>query len=254
MMARIEFCGIPGAGKTTLCNATLRLLKHQGCNILGRDEMVARAIRARDYGMIGNLVAAAFPRWRLEFLGVPHALPDWHRFVASHADFSALLHTWLAAPRTDANWRSDVYYSLLTTAFELQLAEESPAPQLLDEGFAQRFFSLCGYRGLGQPEDPHRYAATMPRPTAVVWVSTPPSLCLDRIRKRPHLPVLLANESPATQAVRLAEGSAMLDGLATALEKNGVPVLRAGSTSNPEDTARTIATFVEPLLRTPHTP
>ena len=245
MTARVECCGVPASGKSTLCAGALRLLKARGHVVWGREAMVEAGLRARDFGALGNFLGAVAPGWRRDFLGMPRALSDWHRFAVDHPDFVALLHEWLAEREGDEPWRDAVFYSLLTSAFEFQLARQVRNPVLLDEGFAQRFFSLRGYRGRGRPGDAARYAAAMPLPSALIWVDAPPAVCLERIRARDHAPILLAPVPEGLWASRFAEGREGLAALAEEMARRGVPVLRADGAGDPGIEAGKIADFAE---------
>jgi hypothetical protein len=248
MTVRVEFCGVPASGKSTLCAGALRVLKKRGRMVLGREAMVKAGLRSRDLGAIGNLLGALLPGWRRKFLGLPHGLDDWHRFAVDHPAFAALIHSWLAEGQTDDTWRSAVFYALLTSAFEFQLSLAAKQPVVLDEGFAQRFFSLRGYRGLGRPEDAARYVAAMPLPSALVVVATPPEICVERVKRRPHIPVLLEGELDSILPVRFAEGAALLYALAPQLERRGIPVLRVKGDGDLEEVAARIADFAESIL------
>lgn len=243
MTLHVEFCGVPASGKSTLCAGALRELARRGRPFLSRAAMVDAGLRKRDFGAIGNALGALWPEWRRTFLGLPRGLNDWHRFVVDHPEFAALCHRWLAEAAAEAAWRDAVHYSLLTSAFEYQLARAVEKPVLMDEGFAQRFFSLRGYRGLGQAGDAALYAAAMPRPSALVWVDAPPAACLERIRARDHAPVLLAPVPERLWASRFAEGRELLAALAAELERSGVPVLRVDGAGNLDAEIGRIADF-----------
>ncbi len=148
----------------------------------------------------------------------------------------------------DASWRSAVFYALLTSAFEFQLSLVAKHPVLLDEGFAQRFFSLRGYRGLGRPGDAALYAATMPLPAALVVVATPPEICVARVKRRPHIPLLQQTEPETLLPVRFAEGNALLAELALEVERRGVPVLSVDGSKNVETGIARISEWVESFL------
>lgn len=248
MTVRVEFCGVPASGKSTLCTGVLRLLEKRGRKVLGREAMVEAGLCARDFGAIGNLLGALLPGWRRQFLGLPHALDDWHRFVVDHSAFTSLVQGWLAEGETDETWRSAVFYALLTSAFEFQMALAAKHSVVLDEGFAQRFFSLRGYRGLGRPGDAARYAAAMPLPSALVVVATPPDICVARVKQRPHIPLLQQTEPESMLPARFAEGNALLAELAGELESRGVPVLRVDGTADIGVEAGKVTNFVGRLL------
>lgn len=244
--ARIEFCGVPASGKSTLCAEVHRLLRARGQRMLDRAGVVEAGLRKRDFGWLGNRLAAWVPGWRREFLGLPHGLNDWHRFAVYHPEFVARIHVWLAETETDASWRSTVFYSFLATAFEFELAQMAGTPTLLDEGFAQRFFTLRGYRGLGRSGDAAAYAAAMPRPDGLVLVATPAAVCKVRLEERAALPVLL--EGDPALGRRLDEGQTLLVELTSALENRGVPVFRADGAGHLEGEASRIADFIQSAL------
>ncbi|MBW7908944.1 MAG: AAA family ATPase [Kiritimatiellae bacterium] len=247
MSLRIEFCGVPASGKSTLCAAAVNALRARGRRVLDREDVVKMGLSARDFGLVGNAVGRLFPAWRRRVLGLPHGLNDWHAFAVERPAFVALLHEWLAVEGGDSVWRSAIFYALLTSAFELQFAEASRETALLDEGFAHRFFSLRGYRGLGRNEDAARYAAAMPLPAALIWVDTPPEVCVERVQKRAQMPVLFSGEPADILPQRFAEGSALLRSLADAVAARGVPVFRASGIERVESEAQRLAEFVETI-------
>ncbi len=241
---RVEFCGVPAAGKSTLCGVVVKALRARGIEAANREDVVERGLRARDFGVIGNLCGRLIPAWRRHFLGLPHGLNDWHRFAVEHADFVALLHEWLAVSGTDSSWRDPVFRAVLTSGFEFQLAKQLDGIVVLDEGFAHRFFSLRGYRGLGKPADAERYAALLPAPDVLICVDTPADVCVERVQGRGQPPVLFGSEPVDKMKTRFQEGATLLNALADALEGRGVPVLRASGISNLDAEAQRIAEFI----------
>jgi hypothetical protein len=242
---RVEFCGVPGSGKSTLCAGAFRELRRRGRQVLDRPGMVEVQLRKRNHGVIAGTIAAVVPGWREAFLGLAHGMEDWIRFVVRHPAYAARIHGWIADTGMAETWREAVFRAVATTAFELGLAEEGSAPVLLDEGFAQRYFSLRGYGVQSQEDDAARYAETMPMPTALVWVSTPPATCLARVSVRPDLPLLMRDEPRERLPMRFEEGSKLLAGLADVLEMRGVPVLRIVGDGDVDAAAARIADFVE---------
>jgi hypothetical protein len=178
-------------------------------------------------------------------------LNDWHRFVVNHPDFAACLNGWLTdGPADNADiWRETLFYACLATAFEFQMAQEVRQPVLLDEGFGQRLFTLRGYHGLAQAGDAIAYARYMPRPTGLVWVNSPPHICLDRLRRRPALPLLLQGEPDSLLVQRLEEGHALLESLFVELTNQGVPTIQVDGAGDLEAEAARIADFAAGCLR-----
>jgi hypothetical protein len=244
---RVEFCGVPGSGKSTLCEGVVRELRRRGVAVLDRAGMAEAQLRKRDHGVIANTIAAVVPGWREAFLGLAHSMDDWIGFVAAHPQYAALAQEWIAAADKPEAWRRAVFHAVATTAFEYGLAAGTEVPVWLDEGFAQRFFSLRGYGVAARDGDAERYAQAMPVPSALVWVATAPETCRARVEKRPQAPILLQPEPAETWPARFREGSALLEGLAGALEKRGVPVLRIAGEGGAESAAGRIADFAEGL-------
>lgn len=251
MTVRVEFCGVPASGKSTLCAGARRLLNDRGRHVLGRDEMIDAGLASRNFGVIGNIFGNLIPGWRRKFLGLPHSLNDWHRFAIEYPSFVAILHNWLAEKNVDEDWRSAILYSFFTSAFEYRISIEIDRPVLMDEGFAQRFYSLCGYSGVGQPGDPSRYAEKMPLPSALILVFAPPELCVERVQRRDHIPVLLQDEPLYLLPARFAEGSALLERLTEELERRHVAILRVDGAASLETEAEKIADFVEKIISKP---
>lgn len=245
MTLRIEFCGVPASGKSSLSSETVRLLKKRGHEILDRKEAVHSGLGKRNFGLLGGFLGAFVPGWRREFLGVPHSLNDWHDFVVKNPEFTALIHNWLAHAKTDTTWRSCVFYTLLTTAFEFRMSQMAGKPVLLDESFAQRFFTLRGYYGLGQTGDAARYAATMPLPTILISVSASPEICLSRLKMRSQLPLLMQDEPEELLLKRIGEGAQILGDLATEMEHRGVFVLRVLGEKDPIVIIEKITEYIE---------
>ena len=244
-MVRVECCGVPGCGKSTLCETALDELRRRGRNAASRAEMVGARLRQRNFGLAANAVAAVVPGWREAFLSLKHGMDDWIRFVVRNPGYAALVHEWLAEPGTGAEWRQCVFHAVLTTAFEYELSVDGEMSVLLDEGFAQRLFTLRGNGDMGRTGDAERYASGMPLPAGLVWISTDPETCLERLERRPRVPLLMENEIRDVRLRRLARGDELLGELAMALERRGVPVLRIEGTGSAEELGRATADFME---------
>lgn len=242
---RVEFCGIPGSGKSSICAETQQALCARGFPFLNRVELMEQGLRVRNFGLLANLLGSILPSWRRAVFGFPHAMNDWLEFAVKHGDFAALVHDWLRQEPLDEQWRTAVFHAVLTTAFEYQLFCSVAQPVLLDEGFAHRFFSLRGYRGASQPGDAARYAELMPVATAVILVETPSSICLTRLKQRSNLPLLFQHEEMSVVETRLSEGAELLSNLAHELEQGDTPVLRVSGSANMALEAERVVNFIQ---------
>ena len=241
----VEFCGVPASGKSSLSSRTVNLLKNSGHQVMDRKAAVDTGLRNRDFGKIGGFIGACNSSWRRDFLGVPHSLNDWHDFVVDNVSYAALVHEWLAHSNADDTWRSCVFYALLTTVFEFSMSRSVGRIVVMDEGFAQRFFTLRGYCGFGQAGDAVRYAETMPLPDILIQINTSPEICLARLRKRTQLPLLLQKEPEDLLLTRLSEGTKLLTELATELEHRGVVVVRVTGDQDAVPIAQMITDCIE---------
>lgn len=251
MSARVEFCGIPASGKSTVCAGAIKLLRSRGMMAVSRSELVSDQLRRRSRGLIANTIAALVPGWREALLGLSHGMDDWIRFAATYPSYVALVHAWIAGADKQEEWREAISRAIATTAFEFQLGreerrgEERRGALCLDEGFFQRFFSLRGYGVAANSNDAERYVDVAPRPDALIWVATPAEVCAERIRQRARPPLLMRNESDESQLALLRHGTNLLQRLADAAEQRGIPTLKISSESDADSTIRNVADFVE---------
>lgn len=248
MKAKIEFCGIPGSGKSTLSEKSISLLTKRGFTLLSRAEMREQVIARRDYGFLANTLGCVSHAWRRSFLALPHGLDDWHRFVVKFPAFSAYLHEILAREKEDDNWRSIVFYALLYSTYDHQLFEESNNPVLFDESFGQRCFSLFGYRSVGYPGDTVKFGEFMPQPNAVVLVTTEPEVCRKRIKQRDHIPVLFSHDDDAFIDTTLRKGNALFWELIMTLRSRGVKVFEANGNSDLQRESEMVADFMASII------
>lgn len=245
MSFRVEFCGVPASGKSRLSSGLVTLLNKRGHKVFDRKTAVDIGLRKRNFGLIGGFVGACIPGWRRDFLGIPHSLNDWHHFTINYPHFVALIHDWLANSNADSIWRSCVFYSLLTSAFEFRVCNSLRYPIVFDEGFVQRFYTLKGYCGLGRVEDVARYVSVMPLPNILVSVGTDPEICLIRLKRRAELPLLLQHEPETLLISRIKEGTELIAELSVELERQGVIVMRVVGELDPEPTIEKIADCIE---------
>jgi thymidylate kinase len=247
MKGKIEFCGVPGAGKSTLSERCRSLLKKRGYSLLSREEMREKNIARRNYGLVATTLGHIFPPWRRSFLGLSHGLNDWHKFVVDFPEFSAYFHELLSRGKEDESWRSTVFYALLTSAYEHQLSRDSIASVVFDEGFAQRCFTLLGYRQIRRLGDATQFGALMPPPIAVIWVATAPEVCLTRLKLRERFPVLL--DTVETESLGGVHAwSDLFRELLESLKKRGVKVLEIEGVNDVNTQSEVIADYLEALL------
>jgi hypothetical protein len=248
MSVRVEFFGVPASGKSTLCRAALAHLASSQQQVIGLETAIERGLRARDFGKTANLVGRLVPDWRRNFLGMPHSMDDWIRFAALYPAYASLVHQWLFEAPRDQEWRGVDLYAILETVFRDAVMRELGIPTLIEEGFAQRFFSLRGYHEAVSDHDARNYARVMPRPRGLILVSTSDEICRERLQNRPRPLRLLADNNSSPTLAFLQRGKRMLEDLADEVEALGIPVLRVQGSGDIASHVETMATFIRPLL------
>ena len=220
----IEFFGLPGAGKSTHARRLLRSLEPRGGMVLDRDGALRECLQKKDYGKFRNLFKRLPDGLRETVLGMPTALPEFHRFAMAHPALFHLVFEILAREGLPAHAREGVLYAFLLQAVQHQLFEEwlHPGRRLVvEEGFVQRGFTLLGYlpdrlRGVN---DVNRYVSGIPRPDIAIWIDVDAETAMRRLSLRPDLPVLLQDHRPEERLRQLSAGRAVLAELSAALEK-----------------------------------
>lgn len=252
---RIECCGTPGSGKSTLSTALTSALKRQGTAILNRAQVRRKALLAREFGLLGNLLKKVHPRWAEAFLGVPHSAGDWQRAMIDYPEWLAVVHDWLASPAGDEQWREVISYALQETVLERTLASESEQHTLLDESICQRLFSLRGYRGMRQPGDTEHYATVAPLPDVLLLITTSSSTCAERLLARQQLPKLYIEEGrspdPGLLCSRIDEGRSLLQDFGQKLTARGRLVVELDGSQSVDRMVACACEHLHPLLSKP---
>lgn len=240
-MNEIEFCGLPGSGKTHLCETLARELRGAGEMVWLRHEIRREGLARRDFGKLANLISRVLPAWRESLFGLPHALEDWIAFSTEHPRFTALLHEWMSDEGLSPLSRETMLRAVCASAHERALARPLHGVHLLDEAFAQRYFTFRGYQGLEQAEDASRYAELMPPPGLLVFVDTDPDTCLTRVRARQGLPLQWSDVPEAQLPDVFRRGRETLAHLAEAVaSRSAFPVLRVDGQNEARENAALI--------------
>ncbi|MBN1558073.1 MAG: hypothetical protein JW951_08000 [Lentisphaerae bacterium] len=246
MKAHIEFCGIPGSGKSRVIAAWRRAQGGAPAGVLGRREAMLRCLRRRNDGRLKNAMKRLPPCVWERFMGTDYAAGALRRFLAGHTGLAALVTAAVAERDLSARDADIVLGACFCTFTEYALAAAYLRDTELlaaDEGFAHRAFTLFGYVDEPVPDAAiRRYAELIPAPDALVWVRTPPDLCEARMAARPaepfRYPIQLAALNPAARTARLARGAACLEVAVAVLEARGVDVRRVDNSGAPEDAVR----------------
>jgi hypothetical protein len=230
MIKRIEFCGLPGSGKSALQEPFIAELRRiTGRHVLDREAMVNRCLRRRDDGLIKNTLKR-FPgfMWK-RFLGLEYALPELHLFVSAKPSLMAQIFQSLARPDTSALSRQCVIYAVFRTILEHCLAVSHLKDEILvaDEGFIHRAFTIFGYLRSGVREDEIRvFADSIPFPDALIHIEASPEICEQRLALRAAYPLLLSDLTQEARIEQLRTGCERLRIAVNQVERRGIPVFR----------------------------
>jgi len=224
----IEFMGLPGSGKSTLARALLEDLRAHGPALLGNEEAVARCLRRRDDGILGNLLKRLPAAVWEPLAGSRRSLAELHLSASAHTELFALLFEVLSRRPVPRAWRECILYAFFKRCAERQLFDAHLAPGegvVLEEGFAMGVVNVCSLPPESRREqDVPRYVRGMPRGFAAFWVDAEPAECAARLRRRPEVPVVWAECSDAELLERLEHGRRCYRQAVAELESQGVPV------------------------------
>jgi hypothetical protein len=165
--------------------------------------------------------------WK-RFLGIETAMPELHLFASEHAGLLGHICGSLAHHAVPAPWQQCILYTAFRTFAEHQLVVRHLTERevlVVDEGFAQRAFTLYGYLpGPLRDTDIVGYVDQIPAPHALIYVDARPETCATRLAQRPRPPFMLAHLDPAGQRAQLAVGRERLTTAVSRLRGRGVRV------------------------------
>jgi hypothetical protein len=244
---RIEFAGLPGAGKTTLCAALAEELRTKR-TILTHEEAVSKCLRNRAKGGHPGRLVKMLPRsfW-MPLVGIDNTRVEFQDFICDHSGLMHLLFEILDTQAIKSEWRNCIIYVFFRLAVDHELLLRSlPGGCLVlqEEGFVQGVLSLLGYVPFPPRLPPNaidRYISNCPLPDFVLWVDTPPSVCLERLFSRPELPLILQDGGEDYMLSRLTYLHTCIEQIMERLEERGVNVWRADGIEEKKDSAREIA-------------
>jgi thymidylate kinase len=237
MYQRIEFMGLPGAGKSTLYKIFLDELHSTIPNVFAKDDAVQLGIKTRDDGLIRNL-AKKFPAQLWEPLcGMRNALPELHLFSSDHPELLELIFSVLAREKMSPAARQCIVYTFFQLFAEHQLISRTFSDEAFvaaEEGFVQSGSMLLGYLPSEKIpiEDIMKFVQLMPSLHALVWVDTHPVYCLSRLKRRPELPIVLQKKDDQEVMRFMTQARSCFDFLFRGLETRGISVYRVGNDDN----------------------
>ncbi len=182
----LEFAGLPGSGKTTLSSALKTALLPW--TALSRQEAVTACIKQRDDGRVKNVLKKLPTRFWWPFMGTEYDLSEFIDRSSQHLDLISFVSDALNKSSMEQELTASIWKTIARSFIELQLVTTHMRDSeviLMDEAFSQRCFTLFGYMEKPISENwLFKYAELAPISNHIVWISTPPKTCINRLRKR----------------------------------------------------------------------
>ena len=229
-MTRIEFCGLPGSGKSALQEPFIAELRRiTGRPVMDREAMVDCCLRRRDDGLIKNALKRLPEFTWKRFLGLEYALPEVHLFVSANPSLMTQIFHSFTSPDVSNQARQCVMYAVFRTIVEHSLAESFLKDETLvaDEGFVHRIFTVFGYlRSEVREDDLRTFAEAIPLPDALIHIEASPENCEQRLALRAAYPLLLSDLTQEARIEQLRAGCERLRISVNQVERRGVPVFR----------------------------
>lgn len=253
MIKCIEFCGLPGSGKSTLCSELLKELRYSNHRVFSRESALDVFIRRRDDGLLKNLLKR-FPWavWKL-FMGVEMCLPEFHHFVTRNPGVMAKACACLLNHKVPQDGRQCILYALLRSCVEHDLRGRymrQDEAVLMDEGLVHRIFTLFGYLpGDVKDDEIGEFVEAIPLPELVVHVKSGPAACLKRIAKRPEPNYMLSHLDAPGRLKQLVMADARLSLAVSMLERRGARVQVFDSNVQLEQTISEVKSFARSLIK-----
>jgi hypothetical protein len=228
----IEFCGLPGSGKTALYRALCANLKRVSGSLVDLETALIRSLRASSSARPLSLLARIMPNGHINSVNsrVLSLYRKSSRSEAALASFAAgnpvhVAHVLSAIENCSGS--PDVKVRLVRHNFKLFSAYQSAISALqdgellvLEEGFCQHLMPGATEAGGSRGPTLTEQIAAMPRAGGVVMVRASPGTCVQRLRKR-GWPGFLAGRTPAEQEAWLRSAAPVSAEIAADLEKAG---------------------------------
>ena len=229
-MTWIEFCGLPGSGKSALQASFINELRRiTGRPVMDREAMVDCCLRRRNDGLIKNMLKRLPEFTWKRFLGLEYALPELHLFVSANPGLMA--HIFQSLDRRDVSdqARQCVIYAVFRTILEHCFASSYLKDEILvaDEGFVHRAFTVFGNLRSSVYEDEIRdYVNFIPLPSALIHMEASPEICESRLALRPSYPFLISDLDLNERIDQLRKGFERLQIAVGQVERHGIAVFR----------------------------
>lgn len=253
-MKHVEFLGIPGAGKSTLCDHLVESLQTDGRDAYDIKEAAYLGL-ARKTGFLyinqstGRLPARASKRV-LTLINKYTSLEQEYlrQFLIKHPDLMALIFSHISANAPTAD-RKELYTKwFCKTISRYELANQHLTDDellLFDEGFANRSLTLFYHQAEISESDVEEYASQIPRPDVLVLPEVEPEIACDRMAQRKKgFPPAYSEVDRKTRLEILRQNQGLVDTTAEVLEHRGCEIHRVDNTQELQLVTSTINQIV----------
>jgi len=163
--------------------------------------------------------------------GMRNTCSEMHAFTCNHVPMMHLIFKMLDCGPMKVEWRQCIIYVFFLLGAEHQLLRRylsADEKVFAEEGFAQAVLSAFGYLAITKTSanDINRYVDDCPALKGVIFMDTSPEICLERLNKRPELPLILSGEYPAKRLDRLKYLDECLHIAADGFKRRNIPVWR----------------------------
>lgn len=234
-MKHIEFMGLPGSGKTTLCEETLSILKSMDRKAMSLEEAFVhclieslrykpfRFIKYFPYIIRKNVI-------RHYSRTTEREAKSYNQFLLGNPELTQIILTALHDRQTTSTEREKIGDWIFRSFSRYNIVNQNLKQKeivVLDEGFCNRSISLFVNQET-QPNDElvYQYADAIPAPDIVFMIVSKPDICISRMSDRPGgYPGRMATLSVNEKEEFLHNASNCLDIVRNNIENRGSKVI-----------------------------
>jgi hypothetical protein len=222
----IEVFGLPGSGKTHFVSEIRKHNNEHHLHFLSAEQLAIRGLQQRNDGRITDLVKKLPPICWHSIINEDYCLQEYLNFSSSNVELFKLIFSVLTKAKVTTNHYRSILgaFSRTTIAYEFASIYENTVGEVLlaDEWFCHRFYTLFGNSCVvPSSEQVYEYIKLIPLSSVVVFITTSPEECMQRMTQRNRFPVLLSELSPENIERRMGNAFRSLKELSSMLRTQG---------------------------------
>ncbi|MBE9083631.1 MULTISPECIES: AAA family ATPase [unclassified Tolypothrix] len=236
----LEFVGLPGAGKTTVCREVASRLNNQGVSLVGGDEILQQWKQQSTWQRLIKLIPQTLNQWQILLYSL---------FLAfqvkpiNKQSFAKAAKIFANVKRLDA-----IAFGAARSAIARSAA---PSPQnsqiiLLDQGLLQETWSV-GITGTTPSAESIKQELALlfhQRPMAIVYFQIDVDTALKRIQNRPTAESRFDRMHPEAAQQLLSKYVAYLQEIVNCAQSFNIPILEIDSSLPIDEKAQRILTWM----------